>query len=82
MSISLSCLRDLLLASENIDRQPINFMRYWGFSALTFGVCFPIEQSSVGASVLIRGIECGSVEVPLHKAFLNSDLGSGPLVVG
>ena len=40
------------------------------------------EESSSGESVLIQGVECGFVKVPLHHVNLTSDLVSGPVTVG
>ena len=35
------------------------------------------EESSSGASVLIQGVECGLIKVPLHHVNLSSDFVSG-----
>ena len=35
-----------------------------------------------GTSVLIQGVECGFVNVPLHNIYLSSDLVNGPVTVG
>ena len=41
------------------------------------------EESSVGASVLIRGINCSEYSpVPLHTVYLKSNLMTGPVEVG
>ena len=32
------------------------------------------EKTSSGTSVLIKGVECGFNNVPLHKIYLSSDL--------
>jgi hypothetical protein len=40
------------------------------------------EESSSGESVLIQGVECGLIKVPLHHVNLSSDLVSGPVTVG
>ena len=42
---------------------------------------FPKKTSS-GTSVLIQGVECGFVNVPLHNICLSSDLVNGPVAVG
>ena len=31
------------------------------------------EKTSTGTSVLIKGVECGFVNVPLHNIYLSSD---------
>ena len=40
------------------------------------------EKTSSGTSVLIQGVECGFVNVPLHIIYLSSDLENGPVAVG
>ena len=40
------------------------------------------EKTSSGTSVLIQGVECGFVNVPLHNIYLSSDLVIGPVAVG
>ena len=40
------------------------------------------EKTSSGTSVLIQGVECGFVNVPLHNIYLSSDLVNGPVAVG
>ena len=40
------------------------------------------EQTSTGANVLIQGVECGYISVPLHKIYIKSDLVSGDVTVG
>ena len=35
-----------------------------------------------GESVLLQGVKCGIVNIPLHHVFLTSDLVSGPVIVG
>ena len=40
------------------------------------------EKTSSGTSVLIQGVECGFVNVPLHNIYLFSDLVKGPVAVG
>ena len=44
--------------------------------------CFFSEKSFSGESILLRGVEFGIVNVPLHHGFLTSDLDSGPVTVG
>ena len=51
-------------------------------SLLLEGVLPLSEQTSAGADVIIRGVECGYVSVPLHKICLKSDLVSGEVTVG
>ena len=40
------------------------------------------ENTSSGTSVLIQGVECGFVNVPLHNICLSSDLVTGLVAVG
>ena len=40
------------------------------------------EKTSSGTSVLIQGIECGFINVPLHNIYLSSDLVTGLVAVG
>ena len=43
----------------------------------------PFSSSSFnGSSVLLQGVELGTLQVPLHVVELTSDLVSGPVVVG
>ena len=40
------------------------------------------DKTSSGRSVLIHGVECGFVNVPLHNIYLSSDLVTGLMAVG
>ena len=40
------------------------------------------EKTSSGTNVLIQGVECGFVNVPLHNIYLSSDLVNGPVAFG
>ena len=40
------------------------------------------EKTSSGTSVLIQGVECGFINVPLHNIYLSSDLVTGLVAVG
>ena len=40
------------------------------------------EKTSSGTSVLIQGVECGFVNIPLHNIYLSSDLVTGLVAVG
>ncbi|PWI46234.1 hypothetical protein CEE45_17880, partial [Candidatus Heimdallarchaeota archaeon B3_Heim] len=39
-------------------------------------------SSTTGTKVLITGVEMGSIEIPLHKVYLESDLIKGDVIVG
>ena len=64
--------------------QPIKILRDTGaFQTLILEDILPFsEKSSVGANVLISGVEGGTISVPLHKIHLQSDLVSGAVIVG
>ncbi|KAJ8038132.1 hypothetical protein HOLleu_19119 [Holothuria leucospilota] len=51
-------------------------------SLLLDGVLPLSDSTSTGANVLIQGVECGFISVPLHKINLKSDLVSGSVIVG
>ncbi|KAJ8040186.1 hypothetical protein HOLleu_14412 [Holothuria leucospilota] len=51
-------------------------------SLLLDGVLPLSDSTSTGANVLIKGVECGFISVPLHKINLKSDLVSGSVIVG
>ena len=40
------------------------------------------EKTSSGTNILIQGVECGFVNVPLHNYYLFSDLVTDPVAVG
>ncbi|KAJ8047942.1 hypothetical protein HOLleu_00064 [Holothuria leucospilota] len=51
-------------------------------SLLLDGILPLSDSTSTGANVLIQGVECGFISVPLHKINLKSDLVSGSVIVG
>ena len=75
--VSLSC--DLLCPPT-----PIKILRDTGASqSLILADTLPFSDKSFsGTSVLIQGVECGSLIVPLHNIQLRSDLVTGPVAVG
>ena len=62
---------------------PITILRATGASqSLSLADTLPFsEKTSSGTSVLIHGVECGFVNVPLHNIYLSSDLVNGPEAV-
>ena len=72
-----------LLHDKSITK-PIRILRDTGASqSLILADAIPLsEKSHSGKSVLIQGVECGLVTVPLHQVNLKSDLVSGPVTVG
>ena len=39
-------------------------------------------NTSVGATVLLHGVELGCFNIRLHRIYLKSDLNTGPVIVG
>ena len=72
-----------LLHDKSITK-PIRILRDTGASqSLILTEAIPLsEKSHSGKSVLIQGVECGLVTVPLHQVNLKSDLVSGTVTVG
>ena len=64
------------LNSDSAQSTPIKILRDTGASqSLILADTLPFsEKSSSGTSVLIQGVECGFVNVPLHNIYLSSDL--------
>ena len=72
------------LNSDFANSAPITILRDTGASQ-TFIVADSLsfsEKTSSRTSVLIQGVECGFVNVPLHNIYLSSDLVTGPVAVG
>ena len=72
------------LNSDFAQSAPITILRDTGASQsliLADTLSFS-EKTSSGTSVLIQGVECGFVNVPLHNIYLSSDLVKGPVAVG
>ena len=74
---------DLQLRELEIKRQ-VKILRDAGASqSLILADTQPFsEKTSSGTSVLIQGVECGFINVPLHNIYLSSDLVTGLVVVG
>ena len=72
------------LNSDFAQSTPITILRDTGASqSLILADTLPFsEKTSSGTSVLIQGVECGFVNVPLHTIYLSSDLVKGPVAVG
>ena len=73
------------LSSDMSDSKQIKILRDTGASQslLLSNTLLFSEKSSVGASVLIRGINCSEYSpVPLHTVYLKSSLVTGPVKVG
>ena len=63
---------------------PVRILRDTGATqSLLVEDILPLSETTyTGAHVLIQGVELGVLRVPLHKVSLESDLVSGPVVVG
>ena len=63
------------LLHDTVNNRKIKILRYKGASqslifadVLTFS-----EKSYSGESILLQGVECGIVNVPLHHVYLNQN---------
>ena len=72
------------LSGDNCPPTPIKILRDTGASqSLILADILPFsEKTSSGTSVLIQGVECGTVNIPLHHVNLSSDLVTGLVVIG
>ena len=72
------------LSGDNCPPTPIKILRDTGASqSLILVDILPFsEKTSSGTSVLIQGVECGTVNIPLHHVNLSSDLVTGLVVIG
>ena len=74
----------VFLLHDKVTDRKINILQDTGASqSLLLADVLPFsEKSYTGESVLLQGVECGMVNVPLHHVFLKSDLVSEPVTVG
>ena len=72
------------LNSDFVQFTPIKILRDTGASqSLILADTLPFsEKTFSGTSVLIQGVECGFINVPLHNIYLSSDLVTGLVAVG
>ena len=72
------------LLGDNCPPTPIKILRDTGaFQSLILADILPFsEKNSSGTTVLIQGVECGTVNIPLHQVNLSSDLVTGLVVIG
>ena len=72
------------LNSDFAQSTPITILRDTGASqSLILAHTLPFsEKTSSVTSVLIQGVKCRFVNVPLHNIYLSSDLVKGPVTVG
>ena len=66
------------------EESPVTILRDTGASqSLILADILPFSaDSATRASVLLQGVELGTVNVPLYKMTLKCNLGSGPVIVG
>ena len=71
-------------SGDNCPPTPIKIVRDTGASqSLILADILPFsEKTSSGTSVLIQGVKCGTVNIPLHHVNLSSDLVTGLVVIG
>ncbi len=85
MLIFAPFLTEGTVALPNSDETvPVRILRDTGAgqSFLMEGLLPLSERTATGTQVLVRGLEMGFTEVPLHRIHLNSKLVSGDVVVG
>ena len=72
------------LSGDNFPPIPIKILRDTGASqSLILADILPFsKKTSSGTSVLIQGVECGTVNIPLHHVNLSSDLVTEVVVIG
>ena len=72
------------LSGDNCPPTPIKILRDTGASqSLILADILPFsEKTSSGTSVLIQGVECGTVNISLHHVNLSSDLVTGLVLIG
>ena len=72
------------LNSDFAQSTPIKILRDTGASQslILADTLHFSEKTSSGTSVLIQGVECGFINVPLHNIYLSSDLVTGLVAVG
>ena len=71
------------LNSDFAQSTPIKILRDTGASqSLILADTLPFSEKTSWTSVLIQGVECGFINVPLHNIYLSSDLVTGLVAVG
>ena len=72
------------LSGDNCPPTPIKILRDTeaSQSLILADILRFSEKTSSGTSVLIQGVECGTVNIPLHHVNLSSDLVTGLVVIG
>ncbi|XP_065893824.1 uncharacterized protein [Dysidea avara] len=68
----------------SVGENPVTILRDTGASqSLVLADTLPFSnESATGTSVLLQGVELGTMKVPLHKVFLRCNLLSGPVIIG
>ena len=72
------------LSGDNCPPTPFKILRDTGASQsrILADILHFSKKTSSGTSVLIQGLESGTVNIPLHHVNLSSDLVTGPVVIG
>ena len=72
------------ISGDNCPPTPIKILRDTGASQslISADILSFSEKNSSGTSVLIQGVECGTINIPLHHVDLSSDLVTGLVVIG
>ena len=72
------------LLGDSTKAIPIKILRDTGASqSIVLVDVLPFsEKTYSGTSVLLQGVECSFINVPLHNIFLSSQLVTGPVAVG
>ena len=72
------------LSGDNCPPTPIQILRDTGASqSHILADILPFSQkTSSGTSVLIQGVQCGTVNIPLHHVNVSSDLVTGLVAIG
>ena len=83
--LNILCLKvNISLVGDSTKPVAVKILRDTGASQsiVLAGVLPFSEKTYSGTSVLLQGVECGFMNVPLHNIFLSSELVTGPVTVG
>ena len=71
------------LSGDNCPPTPIKILRDTGASqSLILADILPFSEKTSSGTSVIQGVECGTVNIPLHHVNLSSDLVTGLVVIG
>ena len=82
--MSLLCHGKTISLIGSVGENPVTILRDTGASqSLVLADTLPFSnESATGTSVLLQGVELGTMKVPLHRVFLRCNLLSGPVIIG